>query len=307
MNKKITAALIALTLLIPTTANAALKNQTTDLPTLAILDTALDTSLPIFKDKIAYEVCILEWASCPNGQTFMEGPGSATLKKEMYSKGGFDHGTQMASVAVQSNPNMKIVFIRIIGQNINGDRQISYEDTVINALKWVSDNKDRFNIQAVSMSQGHHELSLYKDYCPITPKTKGLIQSLAVSNIPAFFAAGNNRDYTRIDWPSCIPESISIGAATKYGIELYSNGDNALLDFYANGAMKVFLPGGTTKNASGTSVSTQVAASQWIAIKQAKPTMSLNDIYSLVSKTSVTVNSKSNTGKLINLQGAING
>lgn len=307
MNKKITAALIALTLLIPTTANAALKNQTVDVPTLAILDTALDTSLPIFKDKIAYEVCILEWNTCPNGQTFMEGPGSSSLKPEMYSKSGFDHGTQMASVAVATNPNMKIVFVRVIGQNINGDRQITSESTVSNALEWVLNNKDKFNIQAVSMSLGHHELSLYNDYCPITPKTKSLVQSLAAANLPAFFAAGNNRDYTRIDWPSCIKESIAIGSATKNGIELYSNGDNALLDFYANGAMKVTLPGGSTKNGSGTSISTQVAASQWIAIKQAKPTLGLTEIYSLISNTATPVKGKANVGKLINLKGVIGG
>jgi hypothetical protein len=196
--------------------------------------------------------------------------------------------------------------VRIIGQNINGDRQISSEDTVVNALQWVANNKDKFNIQAIAMSQGHHDLGLYKDYCPITPRTKGLIQSLAAANIPAFFAAGNNRDYSRIDWPSCIPESIGVGSATKYGIELYSNGDNSLLDFYANGAMKVFLPGGATKNASGTSVATQVAASQWIAVKQAKAG-NLTDIYNLLSRTSIAVKGKSNIGKLINLQGAING
>ena len=68
MNKKITAALIALTLLSPTAANAALKSATIQTPTIAILDTALDTSVPEFQGRIAYEVCILEWASCPNGQ-----------------------------------------------------------------------------------------------------------------------------------------------------------------------------------------------------------------------------------------------
>jgi len=282
MNKKITAALIALTLLAPTTANASLKNQT------------------------AYEVCILEWTTCPNGQSFMEGPGSSTLKPELYSKSGFDHGTQMASAAIQANPNMKIVFVRIIGQNINADRQITSEDTVVNALQWVANNKDKFNIQAIAMSQGHHELGLYKDYCPITPRTKALVQSLASSNIPAFFAAGNNRDYTRIDWPACIPESISVGSATRFGIELYSNGDNALLDFYANGTMRVFLPGGTTKNAAGTSVATQVAAAQWIAVKQVKAG-SLTDIYNLLSRTGTIVKGKANIGKLINLQGALNG
>ena len=46
MNKKIITALVALTLVLPTTAHAALNNRTVDLkPSLAIIDTALDTSI----------------------------------------------------------------------------------------------------------------------------------------------------------------------------------------------------------------------------------------------------------------------
>ena len=70
--------------------------------------------------------------------------------------------------------------------------------------------------------------------------------------------------------------------------------------------MRVFLPGGTTKNAAGTSVATQVAAAQWIAVKQVKAG-SLTDIYNLLSRTSTTVKGRANIGKLINLQGALNG
>jgi hypothetical protein len=57
MNKKILAVLVTITLAIPTiSANAAsLQNKNVAQPTIAILDTALDTSLPIFKDKILFE------------------------------------------------------------------------------------------------------------------------------------------------------------------------------------------------------------------------------------------------------------
>ena len=74
MNKKLTAVLITLTLLSPTAANAALKSATVQTPTIAILDTAIDTSVAEFQGRVVHEVCVLEWASCPNGQKFMEGP-----------------------------------------------------------------------------------------------------------------------------------------------------------------------------------------------------------------------------------------
>ena len=131
MNKKILTALAAIILLIPATAQAAsLKNRSLAQPTIAILDTALDTSLPIFKDRIIFEACVTQWSACPNGKKEMEGPGSATMRADWISKNGFDHGTQMASLAVQANSNVNIVFVRIVGANINGLRQATGEETV---------------------------------------------------------------------------------------------------------------------------------------------------------------------------------
>ena len=130
---------MSLTLIIPTTANAAnLSNKTVGIPVIAILDTALDNSLPIFKDRILYEACVTQWASCPNGLNEMEGPNSSVLKSEWISQNGFNHGTEMASLAVATNPNVKIVFVRIIGANSKGLRQATGEATVYNALGFMS-------------------------------------------------------------------------------------------------------------------------------------------------------------------------
>ena len=282
--------------------------QADQAPAIAILDSALDTSLPIFKDRIAYEVCILEWNSCPNGKSFMEGAGSTTLPLSILNNGqGFDHGTQMASVVASIDPNVKIVFIRIIGNTPYGARQISNEVTVTNALSWVLANKDKYNIKSVAMSQGHHNLNAIADYCPSTPNTKNLVTSLTNVGVATFFPAGNARDYSKIDWPACINESISVGATDQYdGVALYSNYDPTKLDFYALGNMKVTLPGGKTINGAGSSISVQVAATQWALLKTAKPTLSQDQLISLLSQTSVPVKgSKGQTGKLINLLGAL--
>jgi serine protease len=310
MNKKILTALAAIILLIPATAQAAsLQNRNVAQPTIAILDTALDTSLPIFKDRIIFEACVTQWASCPNGQKEMEGTNSATMKSDWISKNGFDHGTQMASLAVQANPNVNIVFVRIIGANANGLRQATGEETVYMGLDWVLRNKDKFNIQAVSMSQGHHFLNAGTDYCPKTPITEGKIKALADAGIPVFLPTGNARDYLRIDWPACIPSSIAIGATMPAGtVAIYSNHDPVLTDFFALGTVRATVPGGKVVNVAGTSAATVIAATQWATIKSAKPTLTYTQIYDLISKTSTfTYNSQVKTGKLINLQGALNG
>lgn len=307
MNKKLLSAFIAVLFITPIATNASAAEQTT--PTIVVIDTALDSTLPVFKDKIAYEVCMLDWPSCSNGKSFAEGPGAASLPANLYLKNGFDHGTQMASIAVGANPNIKIVFIRIIGNTPDGRRQITSEATVYKALNWVAENKYKFNIQAVAMAQGRHDFRTYVDYCPKTPTTQSSIKRLIELGVPTFFATGNNRDYLRIDWPSCIPEAIAVSATDQYDeISIYGNYDKSLTDFYALGNTTAFKPGGSQSNVAGTSASTQIAAAQWVAVKQAKPSLTYTQIYELLSKTSKTVNSaKIFGGKLINLQGALNG
>ena len=311
MNKKIAVGILALTMVIPSTSHANIKNRTVPVPTLAILDTALDTSIPSIKEKLVYEVCILEWTTCPNGQSFMEGPGASHLPLSSITKNGFDHGTQMASIAIAANPNMNIVFVRIIGQNINFDRQITGEKTVYSALDWVYANKDKFNIQAVSMSLGDHNLSKIGHYCPVTPNTQQSIKNLLSVGVPTFFPTGNNRDYNMIDWPSCIPESFAIGAGSRNGIELVSNSDQLLTDFYALGNTKAIYPGNVVKNVSGTSVSAQIAASQWIVLKQSKPGYTVQQITDLINKTSTKINRgkkfPKSFGNLFDLGKALNG
>ena len=303
---------MTVTLAIPTiSANAAsLQNKNVAQPTIAILDTALDTSLPIFKDKILFEACVTQWSSCPNGLSEMEGTNSSTLKPEWISKNGFDHGTQIASIAVATNPNVKIVFVRIIGTSSTGLRQSTSEATVYNALDWVIRNKDKFNIQAVSMSQGHSAgRNPDPNYCPSTPITEGKINQLMTAGVPVFFPTGNARNYSKIDWPACIPSSVAIGATMPAEtIAIYSNHDPLLTDFFALGQVKATNPGGKVVNVGGTSAATVIAATQWATIKASKPHLTYSQIYDLISKTSKpTYNSKITGGKLINLGAALNG
>lgn len=278
-------------------------------PTIAILDTAIDTTLPIFNNKIVQEVCILDWPSCPNGDYYMEGSGSAVLGNEIISRNGFSHGTQMASAVVLTNPNINIVFIRIIAHNSAGLRMPTTEGNIVEALNWVADNKNKYNIQAVSMSQGHHKLLYYKQYCPISKYLKPAISNLKQLGIPVFFPTGNNSDPERIDWPSCIQDSIAIGATDiSNSIATYSNNDYNLVDFYSIGQMKLYTVGNKTGIARGTSVAAQVAAANWLAIKSAKPNLTYEEIYDLLSRTSVkTKSNKVLFGKLINIGAAING
>jgi len=313
VNKKLIAGLIAVILIIPTTAQAAhnvgLSNSPVVTPTLAILDTAIDTSLPAFSGKIIQEVCIIDWSTCPNGTSFMEGPGAASMPLDFMLKNGFYHGTRMAQSALISNSNINILFIKVIGNTATGSRQIASDNNVAKALNWISLNKDKYNIQAVSMSQGHHVLLPGANYCNKSPLLEGAISTLYNFGIPVFFAAGNAKDLKRIDFPSCIHLSISVGATMPGDyIAPYSNADSLLLDFYALGSLRLFLPGGKTQvNSSGTSISTQILAGAWLKIKTNNPSFSYSDTYNYMTSKSVIVNGRGVSGKFVDYLAISNG
>jgi len=309
MNKKLITALLALTLALPTTAHAALKNQTIDSkPSLAIIDTAVDTSIPEFAGKIVYEVCFIEWSTCPNGKTFMEGPGSAGMPLNFMQKNGFNHGTQMVSSALQTNPSMNVVFIRIVGNTANGSKQTVSEQAVVSALQWVYNNKEKFNIQALSMSQGTSNFLNGANYCPNTPNTSAAIALLKNNGIPSFFPVGNSKNYKKIDWPACIPDSIAIGATMPGDIiASYGNFDPNLTDFFALGSLSVKNPGNSAVNGAGTSIAAQVAAATWVGVKAKNPSMSYQDMYGLLSSKSTVVNGRGAFGKVLDTWALLNG
>ena len=228
-------------------------------PSIVIIDTAIDSTAPELQGKIIHEVCIMEEKRCPNGQTFQEGPGSATLPVSQAYSHGWDHGTIMASVAAQVNPDVNIVFIRIVPMVIKTGRQSRYSQfAVIDALEWVANNKDKFNIVATSASMGHRGFKRGASYCPVNRTLKGSVVKLQGINVATMFATGNNYDYSRVNYPSCIAEAIAVGATDKNNrVALYSN-SGLDVDFFALGNYTV-----NNKNIVGTSASTAAFASYW--------------------------------------------
>lgn len=253
-----------LTLVCASLAPTAVAGETIE-PTLVIVDTGIDPTLPIFQGRLIYEVCILDWYLCPNGRTFQEGLGSATLKGSVANLNGFEHGTEMASIAVMRYPQLKFIFVRIVANNNSGNRLATSNDNVGRVLEWVQLNREKFNIRAVAISQGSHQLLSDRKYCPSVPIVQKLVTRLKLDGVALFFPAGNQGDKKRIDWPACIPDSIAIGAINeKDEIPTYSNMDFAVVDMYALGNTSALVPGGRIITTSGTSISTQIAAVQWI-------------------------------------------
>lgn len=257
--KKIAVGLIAvfgLTILQPAYAE--------DKKSIVIIDTAIDTSLPELSGKIVYEVCLMEELRCPNKKSFMEGPGSATLPVPQVYSGGFEHGTRMAQVAARINPDMNIVFIRIFPMDKNGNVATSAANansTVKQALDWVIKNKTKFNVVAVSTSLGQRPVKTGTNYCSINKFDAGLkssIASLKAMGVASVFATGNNADKSRIDYPSCLSDSVAVSSVYSEGTLVPAANESIEVDFYSLSRHEL-----STGTVAGTSASTAAFAAYW--------------------------------------------
>lgn len=268
---------------------------------IVIIDTAIDSTRPEFKDKLIYEACFVSTSGkCPNGKISQEGPGSATLPTNIALSPGFQHGTLMTLVANQVNPNVNIVFIRVVGTMRNGKPASFSDDQVKIALDWVIANKTKFNIVSVSASVGTHN-KIGNSFCPTVPKQALIsnIDKLIGMGVATMFASGNNGDTTRIDFPACLPSAIAVSASDNnvddgdfIGVMSNSSADT---DFYALGKYNVL---GSRVN--GTSASAAALSAYWA--KNYKGTyQSTYDYFVSVSKSAV--GRSTTTNRLVSLLG----
>ena len=299
-------------------AEANLKPKTIT-PTLAILDTALDTSIPAIKSRIVAEVCILDWPSCPNGTRYMEGPGASTLPMSMLATSSFNHGTQMVSAALHANPNLNIVFVRIVGNTRSGAVQTYGINTLTNALSWVNANRLKYNIVAVASSNSTNFPVIRMktaNYCSPT-KIDSVISTLNNSGITVFFPSGNSGTNPsmkdKIEWPACIKQSVAVGGVETLNLDrpqisLISNYDKNLVDLWGEVQLPTIYPGNKPGFSYGTSISVQVIAAGYVHLKTVFPTYTPDQLITLMKSSSVEVSSLSGQSVyLFDLLKAING
>jgi len=292
--KKVIAIAVAVASLIPVSAKA--DNPNTN---IVIIDTGYDSSVSQFAGKIAYEVCFTN-KLCPNGQSFQEGAGSAVLTSAQLTAKDATHGTQMLSASIQTNPNTKFIYIRAYGIS-NGYLNSPIDSDFVNMLNWINTNKVKFNVGAVVWSAARQVTTS----CPSNDSITSLVNTLKLSGVPVISAAGNNYDYVHVSFPACLTPIIAIGSIDAYGHALYSNAGKDL-DFDAMGTMTVSNGGVTKIQSVGTSLAAQVFAASWIAIKQAKPTLTYDQEYALIQSTqTLSKNAKVQNVPTINLAGAL--
>lgn len=213
-------------------------------PTVAIIDSGFDTS--VIKNVVG-EVCILTLkVGCNNGTGFEESKFASDsvipIRPNWLSE--WKHGTKMASVVNQVNPNANLLLIRNGGVmpktgaiNIGGEKDFNL------ALNWVIKNKAKYNISAVSFSRGSN-LVTKTGVCPINKDIQANIVTLQNLGVPTIIAAGNDRDKVNVSYPACIPEAVAISGIISGSwtpkvwstyVQTLGTNSGVMTDFFAYG------------------------------------------------------------------------
>jgi len=258
MSKKVLLMVVAISAtLLPLQSASAVGEKT-----LVIIDSGINTDLAWAKNSVVDEACFVEFNRCPNGLSQMTGAGSAKVTPAMTTAGSFSHGTQMASVAVAVDPNVKIVSIRVAGMTAKGVPNPYTAKAISWALDYVEANKARLNVGAISISLGN---SYKSTSCPIVGNLQTQISNLMASGVAVAIAVGNGGS-TKIDYPACIPQAIAVGATEDryamkevsgwvYPIMAISN-HNSEVDYFVNGKYTTSDISDSKKVSFGTSNST---------------------------------------------------
>ena len=237
-------------------------------PSVVVIDTGTDPAL--FPGKIVAEACFLEYYTCANGKTTMEGSGASYIAPT--SNKALNHGTQMLSVIAKVNPAANLIPIKIVERTPAGNPMLYTLASVKQALDWVIANRVKYNIAVVSLSQGG-----IKAGCRVPDGMVAQFATLKAANVPVVVSIGNNSSKTDSNAPACIPDAVAVGATdnpwpgvqpiswdskAKPYIARYNNVSPAV-DFYANARWYVTNRDGSKKFEVGTSTATASVAGWW--------------------------------------------
>jgi hypothetical protein len=234
--------------------------QASDNKVLVIIDTAIDST----KVPVLHEVCFTA-KTCPNGTSFQEGPGAANVSN--WSVRGIDHGHNIAQAAINSAPDVKIIFIRISDLNVfkTSSSMHTAGASMANAIRWVSENSEKYGIDAVSISQSRINFAV--GTCPTDVVFSSAVQVLKAKNILTYAATGNDARTNQVGFPSCVADVVGVGATKPSGgLASYTNsGPGMDITFIGNYNVKSYK--GADITITGTSVAAPMAAAKSVSLK----------------------------------------
>jgi len=271
--------------------------------TVAVLDSGVDKTHPFLAGKVISEACYSTHAPaegatslCPGQVTESTASGSGLNCPGNIN--GCDHGTHVAGIVAGENaqehgvaPKANLiavqVFTKYVGEGCNDPNGcISAMDSdLIKAMERVFALRQTYNIAAVNMSLGGGYYDNQSRCDEDNLATKAAIDQLRAAGIATVIASGNEGIIKGMGSPGCISSAISIGSSVSNApgktvdtVSDFSNSANFLDLLLPGELINSSIPGGGYASWPGTSMATPHAAGVFALLKQAYPSMGVDNL-----------------------------
>ena len=259
--------------------------------TACIIDTGILSTHPDFAGKLIVQQCFCSAEPgtrntncCPNGAA-----------QDSNATDIYGHGTHVAGIIAANGaikgvaPDANIVAVKVFGTD--NDLSVSaYDDDLIRAIQFCTDNFAQYNISVISMSLGGGATS---SLCPADPLASVITNALN-KNISIVVATGNDGFVNAVASPACVPGVTRVASSSKSDtisafddtasfVSLVAPGES-INSTYNNGGYAVL---------SGTSMATPHVSGSILLLRQALALANASETTSQIE------NNLNSTGQLI--------
>ena len=170
---------------------------------------------------------------------------------------------------------------------------------VLDALNYINENVELYNIAAVNLSLGG---GANTGPCDDDPR-KVVIDMLKEKGVATVAAAGNAGLNGAINSPACVSSAIAVGATNDASSVASFSNFAAFMDVMAPGvSIRAAQAGGGLVTRSGTSMATPHVAGAFAVIRSAAPDATVDEILNVITSSGVDVSRASQNFSLPRLQ-----